>query len=131
MEINFRIPVFEVNDDMLVKTEDRVFKITFLFGSTWKTFRICVDGILSNQEVSILSYNTSKKDKYLKAIQYVLFSEKQLDRPNPSKMLTISKLNAIYAKGILKSIKTNLLETHTEQSRDVLVQYQLVFIKNN
>lgn len=129
MKIDFRIPVFKVQGEQLIKVEDRIFEITFLFGQSWKNFRICVDGVLSNQVVSVLNYNGSKKKKYLSAIQYVLYSEKILDKPKTSKMLTLEKVKQVYAKGIAKSINVNLLETQTEQSRDVLQQYNLVFIQ--
>lgn len=126
MIVYFRIPVF---DNELVKIEDRIFKITFLAGNKWNLFRICVDGKLSNQTISVLSYDISKKEKYLLAIQYVLYTDKKLSEPKSSKFLTIDKIKQIYSKGILKSIQKNLLETFTEQSRDILTKYNLVFIQ--
>lgn len=128
MQVNFRIPEFQSTGASLVKVRDRVFIITFLPGSKWNMFRICVDGKLSNQSVNCLNFNTSKKDIYLKAIQYVHYSGKRTDTPRPSKLMTVEKAKQMYAKWVVKSMQANLLTVETEQSRDVLQYYNLVFI---
>lgn len=124
--INFRIPVFNALDEKLVKNGDRVFKIQFLHSTKWNRFRVCVDGKISNQTVSFLEYNTSKKDRYLSAIQHVLYAETVLSQPK--KFLSFNDLKVRYAKGVLKSIQINLLNTETEQKREILEKYNLVFI---
>lgn len=130
MKIDFRIPVFtKGEDDTLIKKYDRIFVITFLSDMSWKKLRVCVDGKLTNVTVPILQYNTSKKHQFLTAIQFSLNPDKRFDMPRPTTFLTRNQMSQIFSKGIMKSIDKNILNVQTEQSRDVLDNYNLIFIE--
>lgn len=129
MKIDFRIPVFKVVDGVLAKTTDRIFVINFLIGQSWKKLRICIDGKLTKETVNILDCHNSKKHKFLSAIQFILESDKPPECPRTTRFLTDEKCKQIFATGIIKSIKSNILNTETEQSRDILQTYNLIFIE--
>lgn len=131
MKIDFRIPVFEVQNNSLVKTHDKIYVINFLPGSSYNRVRLVVDGkIAMTKELNVLDYNKSKKDLILAAIQYVSETDKPLNYPNPRKFLTIEKCKQMFAKIIVNAFQKNVLNIQTEQHRDVLEKYNLIFIEN-
>jgi len=128
MQINFRIPVFMRENNILVKSHDRVFNINFIPGSSAKKFRIVINGKLTNSVINAFDTERSKKPKFLEAIQeYIEANIEKMSTPNERKYLTEQKMRQLYANIIVNAFKHNVLACETEQNRDVLSQYNLIF----
>lgn len=128
MKINFRIPVFYNSNGELKKKEDKTYVIQFLPGQTIKKFRICVDGKLTSKVINAFESVKSKKPIFLSAIQEVCDPSRRFDCPSPKKFLTLDKMRRMYAKNIVNAFQRNVLSCETEQHRDNLEMYNLIFI---
>lgn len=128
MQINFRVPIYIKNeDDKFEVSNHKDYEIKFLMGSKPTNFRVCVNGFLTKQKVSI--YEVLHKKIFLKALQE--YESKDVINHISKKFITLDKLQNIYNKNIIKNFikEVEVKSVLTETNRDVLTEYNLINLK--
>lgn len=125
METNFKIAKFVKNDNSFEKTGYDEYQISYLRGIKIHELRVVVNGFLTKQSINLIDPNLGYKNKILVGIKEYL--ENGNDCKNKvTKKITMSYLESIYSKNIIKNIKTFLMPINKEESRDKLTELGLV-----
>lgn len=125
METNFKIAKFVKNELSFEKTGYDEYSITYLKGVKIHELRIVVNGYLTKQSVNIIDCNSGYKNKILVGVKEYLENGKDC-KNIVTKKITMSYLESIYSKNIIKNIKTFLMSINKEESRDKLTELGLI-----
>lgn len=126
MEKLFKISVFTKVEDKFEFSHYKVYTITYLASSKSHLLRIVVNGLISNQTINILhpKEHGGHKHKILKAVSE--FYNGELKMKGVRKAITMSRIEQLYSKVVIKNIHEYLLPINKEVSRDVLTKYNLI-----
>lgn len=128
MMIEFTIFQYDEIDGKFKQSHELVYDITFIPTSTLTKWNICVNGALTNKELCLITDHYKFKNTLLKAISYYVNTDKQLQKPKASKIITEGLINLIYSKKIKRRIAEKINKPFVEKSRDVLTKYYLINI---
>lgn len=126
MEKLFKISIFSKVEDKFEFSHYEIHTITYLASSKSHLLRLVVNGFISNQTINILhpKEHGGHKHKILKAVSE--FCNGELKVKGVRKIMTISKIEQLYSKTVVKNIHKYLLPINKEESRDVLTKYNLI-----